>query len=193
MKTPGPSQITEILESINSGDRGGIDQLFPLVYDTLRKMARKRMAQESRSTLQTTALVHEVYLRLLQDQQPHWENRRHFFAIAAEAMRRILVENARRRSSLKRGGNRKPVVFSENMVGVDSDPELLITFDQALTRLQTQDKNMSDVVKFRCFAGLTVKETALAMGISPRNVDRYWAAARAWLYRAVVNAPSKAL
>lgn len=187
MKTPEPSQITQILEAINSGDREAIDELFPLVYDHLRKMARTKMARERDKTLQTTALVHEVYLRLLQDEQPRWENRRHFFATAAEAMRRILVENARKRLSLKRGGDRQKVAFQEDMAAVQSDPTLMIAFDKALSRLQGQDPLMSDVVKLRCFAGLTVKEAGLALGISPRNVDRHWAAAKAWLYREIAQ------
>ena len=185
MKAPLPHQITQILESINSGDRQAIHELFPLIYDNLRKMARSRLAREKGQTLQTTALVHEVYLRLLQDENPRWENRRHFFGVAAEAMRRILVENARRRSSLKRGGDHEKITFSDDIAAVQSDPWLLIAFDQALNRLQTHDPLMSDVVKLRCFAGLTVKEAGLALGISPRNVDRNWAAAKAWLYREI--------
>jgi len=185
MKPLLPAQITQILESINSGDKEAVHELFLLVYENLRKMARSRLAQEKGQTLQTTALVHEVYLRLLQDESPRWENRRHFFAVAAEAMRRILVENARRRSSLKRGGDRKKVDFSEDMVAVTNHPELLIAFDQALSRLQTKDPIMGEVVHLRCFAGMTVKEVALSLQISPRNVDRHWAAAKAWLYREI--------
>lgn len=189
MKTPEPSQITQILEVINSGDRRAMDQLFPLVYEQLRRMARKRMAQEpAGQTLQTTAVVHEVYLRLLGEEQPRWENRRHFFAVAAEAMRRILVENARRRLSLKRGGGEwQRVALSENIVAVNSDPVLLLTFDRALSGLEGKDPTMSEVVKLRCFAGLTVKETAFALSMSPRNVDRTWAAAKTWLYHQIQN------
>jgi RNA polymerase sigma factor (TIGR02999 family) len=175
-------QITEILEAINGGNRDALQQLFPLVYDRLRQMARIRMAHEPAQTLQTTALVHEVYLRLLQDKQPAWESRRHFFAVAAEAMRRILVESARKRSSLKRGGGNQKLVFSENLAAVDSNPDLYLMFDDALELLNAQDPRMCEVVKLRCFAGLTVEETALAMGLSRRNVDRAWAAAKAWLF-----------
>jgi RNA polymerase sigma factor (TIGR02999 family) len=141
------------------------------------------MANEPAQTLQTTALVHEVYLRLLAEKQPAWESRRHFFAVAAEAMRRILIENARRRLSLKRGGGRQRLTLSENLVAVHSDPELYMIFDRALELLHAQDAQMCEVVKLRCFAGLTVEETALAMGMSRRNVDRSWAAAKAWLFR----------
>lgn len=188
MAGSGTGQITEILEAINGGNRDALQQLFPLVYDRLRKIARARMADEPAQTLQTTALVHEVYLRLLQDKQPAWESRRHFFAVAAEAMRRILVENARRRSSLKRGGGRQRMAFSENLVAVYSDPDLYLVFDQALELLHAQDPRMSEVVKLRCFAGLTVEETALAMGLSQRNVDRAWAAAKAWLFHKLSHA-----
>ena len=181
MKTA--KQITQILEAINEGDREGFRQLFPLVYEQLRKIARMRMAREHGQTLQTTDLVHELYLRLLQGENPRWENRRHFFAVGAEAMRRILIENARRRASMKRGGGQIKMPFHESMIAVNSDPFLILSFDQALTRLRAQDPVMEEVVNLRCFAGLTVKETALAMGISARNVDRYWAAAKAWLYQ----------
>lgn len=176
MDLPG-TQITQILEAISAGDKEGIQKLFPLVYEQLRKMARAQMAREPGQTLQATALVHEVYLRLLSDQQPRWENRRHFFAVAAEAMRRILVENARRRASLKRGGDQQRIELNEAIGAVNSNPDLFISFDQALQRLQKQDPEMAEVVKLRCFAGLTVKETALALAISPSNVDRNWAAA----------------
>jgi RNA polymerase sigma factor (TIGR02999 family) len=182
-----PTQITGILEAINGGDREGVQQLFPLVYDQLRKIAHARMGRSPGQTLQTTALVHELYLRLLHNEQPRWENRRHFFSIAAEAMRRILIENARRRASLKRGGNRQRIPFHEDMIAVNSDPDLILSFDQALTRLHDQDPVMEEVVKLRCFAGLTIKETALALGVSTRNVDRQWSAAKAWLYEQVAK------
>lgn len=187
MKVPPPGQVTQILQAINSGDRRSIDELFVLVYDQLRKMAKSRMAREPRQTLQTTGLVHEVYLRLLQDQKPRWENRRHFFSVAAEAMRRILVENARRRSRLKRGGGVQKITFRESMFSTSSDPHLFLTFDQALSRLQDQNPMSADIVKLRYFAGLTLQETALALGMSSRNVDRHWAAAKAWLYKEVVD------
>lgn len=179
------SQITQILEAISAGDKEGIKKLFPLVYEQLRKMARARIAQEPKQTLQATALVHEVYLRLVSDEQPRWENRRHFFSAAAEAMRRILVENARRRATLKRGGNQQRIELNDALGAVNSHPDLFISFDQALRRLQQKDPEMAEVVKLRCFAGLTVKETALAMTVSPSKVDRNWAAARAWLYREI--------
>jgi RNA polymerase sigma factor (TIGR02999 family) len=188
MKTPPPSQITRILVEINQGNAEAIDELFPLVYEHLRRMAKMRMAQERGvQILQTTAIVHEVYLRLLGDENPRWENRRHFFSVAAEAMRRILIENARQRATLKRGKNWQRLVLNENILGSPGDPELVLILDQALDRLQSKDREMSDIVKLRCFAGLTVRETAQALGISPRNVDRQWAAAKAWLYQEMVH------
>ena len=187
MTEPSSNQITQILESISLGDKEAVQELFPLVYEQLRKMARAQMAKQPGQTLQATALVHEVYLRLLQSEQPRWENRRHFFAVAAEAMRQILVDNARRRASLKRAGNQRRITLTDDMAAVQANPDLLLSFDRALTKLQEQDMQMADVVKLRCFAGLTVKETALAMSISPRNVDRHWAAARAWLSREITQ------
>jgi RNA polymerase sigma factor (TIGR02999 family) len=193
MKTPPPSQITRILAEINQGNSEAIDELFPLVYEHLRKMAKLRMAQErGTQILQTTAIVHEVYLRLLGDENPRWENRRHFFSVAAEAMRRILIENARQRATLKRGGKWQRLVLNENLLSSAGDPELVLIMDQALGRLQSKDHEMSEVVKLRCFAGLTVRETAQALGISPRNVDRHWAAAKAWLYQEMVHARKQA-
>ena len=185
MESLEPSEITQILERINSGKEEAIQQLFPLVYERLRRIARRKMAREPGQTLQTTALVHEVYIRLLQDHQPRWENRRHFFAVAAEAMRRILVENARRRSSLKRGGGQQKLQLHDDTVAIQSDPTMLLAIDQALKRLQALDPSMSEVFHLRCFAGLTVEETANALAVSSRSVDRYWSAAKAWLYREI--------
>lgn len=187
MNAPHPDQITEILESINAGDPDALQRLYPIVYDQLRRMASARMAKHRGQTLQTTALVHEVYLRLLKDQQPLWQNRGHFFAIAGDAMRNILVESARRRASLKRGGDQQRITLNENLPAVSLDPVTFLVFDQALSRLHQQDPMMSRIVKLRCFAGLTVKETALALNISEPTVDRKWAAAKAWLQREIIR------
>jgi RNA polymerase sigma factor (TIGR02999 family) len=187
MVEPSSSQITQILESISAGEKDAVQKLFPLVYEQLRKMARAQMARQPGQTLQATALVHEVYLRLVDTAQPRWENRRHFFAVAAEAMRQILVDHARRRASLKRAGNQKRVTLTDDMAAVQENPVLFLSFDRALCKLQDQDSQMADVVKLRCFAGLTVNETALALDISPRNVDRHWSAARAWLWREIAQ------
>jgi RNA polymerase sigma factor (TIGR02999 family) len=188
MKESTGYDITQILDSISAGDKDAIRDLFPMVYGQLRKIAKAQMAKQPEQTLQPTALVHEVYLRLIESKEPTWQNRKHFFAVAAEAMRQILVDNARRRATLKRAGNQIRVPFTDDISAVQRDPQLLLTFDRALMRLQDQDSQMADVVKLRCFAGLTIKEIALAMNMSPRNVDRHWAAARAWLVRETAQA-----
>ena len=177
------NEITQILKSISAGDQEAVQDLFPIVYEQLRKIAKAQMSKQPDQTLQATALVHEVYLRLVESKDPNWKDRKHFFAVAAEAMRHILVDNARRRATLKRAGNQKRVPLTTDMAAVQSNPELLLTFDRALERLQDQDSQMADVVKLRCFAGLTIKEIALALTTSSRNIDRQWAAARAWLMR----------
>ncbi|MCI0441961.1 ECF-type sigma factor [bacterium] len=181
MNQSSAKEITQILESIRTGDKEAVRDLFPLVYEQLRKMAKAQMARQPEQTLQATALVHEVYLRVFESKEPNWQNRKHFFAVAAEAMRQILVDHARRRASLKRAGNRKRVPLTEDIAVVQTDPHHFLSFDRALAKLQNQDPQMADVVKLRCFAGLTIKEIALALDMSPRNVDRHWAAARAWL------------
>lgn len=187
MNEPQEAQITQVLQAIRSGDKDAVHQLFPLVYQQLHRMARAKMAREPGQTLQTTALVHEVYLRLVKEEEPQWENRRQFFSIAAEAMRRILVENARRRAAFRRGQNPKRIPLLDNTVSVRPNPDLLLIMDQALTRLQARDPEMAEVAKLRCFAGLTVNEAAMALDISPRTVDRLWAAAKGWLYREVIK------
>jgi RNA polymerase sigma factor (TIGR02999 family) len=174
-------EITQILESIRAGEKEAIRDLFPLVYEQLRRMAKAVMSRHPEQTLQATALVHEVYLRVFESKEPNWQNRKHFFAVAAEAMRQILVDHARRRASLKRAGNRKRVPLTEDIAGVQTDPHHFLGFNHALEKLQNQDPKMADIVKLRCFAGLTIKEIAVALDISPRNVDRQWAGARAWL------------
>ena len=159
-----------------------------MVYDELRKLARSRMAREvGGHTLQPTALVHEAYLRLLGPEEQSWDSRGHFFAAAAEAMRRVLIDHARRRSRKKRGGASERVSFDDHaadlpagLLGDGSDAELL-ALDQALNKLEARDETMTTVVKLRYFAGLSIRETAGAMGISTRSVNRQWTAARSWL------------
>ncbi|HEY7162632.1 MAG TPA: ECF-type sigma factor [Acidobacteriota bacterium] len=188
MKESTGNEITQILELISSGDKEAIRELFPIVYDQLRKIARIQMARQPEQTLQATALVHEVYLRLIESKESNWENRKHFFAVAAEAMRQILVDSARRRASLKRGGDQRRVPLTDDLAAVQTDPQLFLSFDRALKKLQNQDSQMADVVKLKCFAGLTIKEISLALNMSPRNVDRHWSAARAWLFREAAQA-----
>ncbi len=176
--------VTELLQRIGRGDRKAVDRLLPLVYNELRRLARSRMAGEKPGqTLQPTALVHEAYLRLVGSQELRWENRAHFFGAAAEAMRRIMIERARRYARLKHGGGQKRVPLSvadEKEVGVSGE---LLALDEALQQLEKLDPAMALVVKLRFFAGLTVEETARATGDATRTVDRQWAAARAWLQR----------
>lgn len=156
--------------------------LFPVVYQQLRDLAHAKMNREpSGHTLQTTALVHEVFLRLSQDGQPLWDNPRHFFAAAAEAMRRILIERARRQQSLKRGGDRDRVDLDFVETGEESEPTAMLALDEALTELQGIDPRLCQVVMLRYFTGLSVEETATAMDTSARTVKRDWAVARAWL------------
>jgi RNA polymerase sigma factor (TIGR02999 family) len=174
------------------GDREAADELLRLVYGELRKLARAWFARERPGhTLQPTALVHEAYLRLVADPHAHWANRRHFFAAAAESMRRILVERARRVSRQKRGGGRQRVTFDEAGIPAGARWDDLVEMDLALDRLAAKDALMSDVVKLRYFAGLTVEETAEALDVSPRSVNRSWTAARAWLRRELARGGSR--
>ena len=185
--TPPTHQVTQILEAISAGNKEAADELLPIVYSELRKMARGKMAGEKPGqTLQPTALVHETYLRLLGSEQPRWENRAHFFTAAAEAMRRILIDRARSKATAKHGGDRRRVELESSAGAEQPRIEMLLALDEALDRLEGLDDRMAKVVKLRYFAGLTVKETALALDLSPRSVNRHWAAARAWLHREMV-------
>jgi RNA polymerase sigma factor (TIGR02999 family) len=177
-------EVTRILSAVEQGDPHAAEQLLPLVYDELRKLAAEKLAQEKPGqTLQATALVHEAYLRLVDTEkvQP-WKSRGHFFAAAAEAMRRILVENARRRNSAKRGGGRQRVGLDELMTRPPDDPDCVLDVDEALDHLARADPQAAELVKLRYFSGLTGDEAAAALGISPRAADSLWAYARAWLF-----------
>jgi RNA polymerase sigma factor (TIGR02999 family) len=178
-------EVTQILAKIEEGDPSAAQRLLPLVYDELRKLAAARMARESPGhTLQATALVHEAYARLVEPkEQEKWQSRGHFFAAAAEAMRRILVENARRKRRLKRGGDSVRLDLVEDAVATPEIEGDLLQLDAALKKLQQRDPRKGELVKLRYFAGLTVKEAAAALGIAPSTADRDWAYARAWLYR----------
>lgn len=178
------TDVTRILSAIDQGDPSASDQLLPLVYDELRKLAKQRLAAEKPGhTLQATALVHDAYIRLVDSNgSRHWNGRGHFFAAAAEAMRRILIEQARRKRSLKRGGDQNRVAFDEaTIANSESDPEVL-ALDDALQRFQQVDPTAAELVKLRYFAGLTIPQAAEALGISPSTADRYWAYARSWLH-----------
>jgi len=177
------SDITRILSAIEAGDPHAAAQLLPLVYDELRKLAGARMAAEAPGhTLQPTALVHEAYLRLVGGEQPQdWHGRSHFFAAAAEAMRRILVESARRKGRERHGGNRQRLALLDLDVAAESPDEDLLALSEALDRLAAVNVRAAELVKLRFFAGLTGREAAAALNISPRKGDQVWAYARAWL------------
>jgi len=182
------SDVTRILAAIEGGDIRAVDELFPLVYQELRQLAAQRFSKElPGQTLQATALVHEAYIRLVGSEEQNWSGRNHFFSAAAEAMRRILIENARRKKSLKQGGGRRRVDLDEAVLTKDevSTAEELIALDEALEKLSKKDKVKGDLVKLRYFAGLTIEQTAEILGISPTTAKRYWAYARAWLLREV--------
>jgi RNA polymerase sigma factor (TIGR02999 family) len=183
----GVADVTQILNAIEAGDPRAAADLLPLVYDELRKLAAARLAVEpAGQTLQATALVHEAYLRLVgKDADRPWNGRGHFFAAAAEAMRRILVEAARRRACARHGGGRDRVDLDASALVAPAADEGLLALDEALTRLATEDPLAADLVKLRYFAGLPVPQAAELLGVSPRKADFLWAFARAWLRREI--------
>jgi len=187
------SDVTRILSQIESGDPKAAEQLLPLVYEELRRLAAERMAQEKPGqTLQATAVVHEAYLRLVDvEHAKHWNSRGHFFAAAAEAMRRILVDNARRKRSLRRGGELKRQAFDDLEIALPEIPEDVLALDEALTKLETTDKSAAELVRLRFFAGLPLPEVAEVLGVSSRTADRLWAYARAWLHREIHGGTQK--
>lgn len=179
------SDVTRILSQIEKGDPAASEQLLPLVYEELRRLASVRLAQEpSGKTLQPTALVHEAFLRLVDVKTVQkWDSRGHFFAAAAEAMRRILVESARRKRRQKRGGDRQREVLDDEALAAPAEDERLLELDAALEKLQAAHPRQAELVKLRYFAGLTNEQAAEALGISVATADRDWAYARAWLFR----------
>jgi RNA polymerase sigma factor (TIGR02999 family) len=181
------SEVSRILSAIEQGEPHAAEQLLPLVYDELRKLAADKLAQETPGqTLQPTALVHEAYLRLVDIREaPRWESRGHFFAAAAEAMRRILIDNARRKHSQKRGGGRRRVELDAATLGAapeEQSAEDLLALDEALQQLESEQAPKARLVKLRYFAGLSLPEAAEALGISLATAKRYWVFARSWLY-----------
>jgi RNA polymerase sigma factor (TIGR02999 family) len=181
------SDVTRILSDIDAGDPHAAEKLLPLVYDELRKLAAQRLAQEKPGqTLEATALVHEAYLRLVDDgNAQNWNSRGHFFAAAAEAMRRILVDNARRKQSKKRGGDRIRLDLDQVAAATSERVDELLDIDAALEGLSSADPQAAELVKLRYFAGLSIPQAAAALGISPRSADFLWAYARAWLLRSL--------
>jgi len=185
----GMSDVTQILSAIERGDPKASEQLLPLVYEELRRLAAAKMAQESPDhTLQATALVHEAYVRLVdQERQPHWNHRGHFFAAAAEAMRRILVESARRKRSLKEGGDCRRTPLDEAEIAAPARRPDLLALDEALARLAERRPDVAQLVMLRYFAGLTMEQAAESLGISLRTAERNWTYGRAWLLQAVAD------
>lgn len=179
------TEVTEILRSISAGDRQESGRLLPLVYEALRKLAAAKMAHEpAGQTLQPTALVHEAFLRLVDSaDQDQWNSRGHFFGAAAEAMRRILVENARRKNRVKHGGELKRVEFNPEALAGDSSADQILAVHEALTRLEQLFPDKAEVVKLRYFAGLSNAEAAESLGVAPATAHRYWQFARTWLFQ----------
>ncbi|GJQ30081.1 MAG: extracytoplasmic sigma factor ECF [Phycisphaerae bacterium] len=186
--TPNPEQVTLLLEAVSAGDSKASAELLPLVYEHLRRLARSRLAGEAPGqTLQPTALVHEAYLKLVGDGDVRWNNRGHFFAAAALAMRRILVDRARARGRVKHGGGRRREDMHEADVADESGSTDLVALDDALRDLETKDRRRYDVVMLRYFAGLSIEETARALDVAPSTVKADWAVARARLFRVMAG------
>ena len=176
--------ITDLLLAWRAGDRGAMDRVFPLVYEELRRIAHHQLERERPDhTLGTTAVVHEAYLKLVDQTRTQWADRGQFFAVAARAMRRILVDYARRHRALKRGGERARINLDDVPLAADVRSDVLIALDEALERLAGEEALVGEVVKLRYFAGLTIEQTATALGISVRTANRHWAYARAWLQK----------
>lgn len=179
------SDVTQILSKIESGDPRASDELLPLVYDELRKLAAAKLANEKPGqTLQATALVHDAYIRLVDvEQAQHWDSRGHFFAAAAQAMRRILINRAIQKKTVKHGGDRKRIELDEVLIAEDKQPERILLLDEALQRLEQIDERKGKIVMLRYFAGLSIEETSQALEISPATVKREWQFARTWLQK----------
>lgn len=184
--------VTRILNAIEQGEAKATDQLLPLVYEELRGLASQKLFQERPGhTLQPTALVHEVYLRLLGPEQASWQNRAHFFCAASEAMRRILIDSARCKQRQKRGGGHRRVELDEAVVADRNRSDELLALDEALTRLEGQDPDAAKLVKLRYFSGLTLDETAQILGMSRRTVSTHWTYAKAWLHRELARGETR--
>jgi RNA polymerase sigma factor (TIGR02999 family) len=192
------SDVTQILNAIAQGDPHAADQLLPLVYDELRRLAARKLARElPGQTLDATALVHEAYLRLVAspepqspEEEPQWKSCGHFFAAAAEAMRRILIENARRKRAQKRSGDRQRQEMDEAGVATPKPRDDILAVNEALDKLAAKDPGKAELVKLRYFGGLTLEQAAKVLGISHNTADRYWAYARAWLYQEISKGES---
>lgn len=180
------SDITLMLQAVARGERQASSDLLPLVYEELRQLAAARMAREAAGqTLQATALVHEAWLRLVGEGNRNWENRGHFFGAAAEAMRRILIENARRKSRLKRGGGQQRVDIEEVELADTTPDDKILLIDEALEKLQAEDPDKAKIVVLKFFGGLTNQEVAQSLNVTERTVERQWAFAKAWMFRSI--------
>lgn len=178
------SDVTHILNEIERGDARAVDELLPAVYDELRRLAAWKLSREKPGqTLQATALVHEAYIRLVGEEAQNWRSRTHFFSAAAEAMRRILVDNARRKKSLRHGGKHQRVTLEGADLAIEGRSEDIVALDEALCELAESDKMKADLVKLRYFAGLGMEQAAEVLGLSLTTAKRHWRYARAWLYR----------
>ena len=186
MTTPAPQEVTRLLIAWSNGNQAALDELLPLVYQELHRLAHRRLRQERAGhTLQTTALIHEAYLRLIEQKETQWQNRAHFFAIAAQLMRRILVDHARARQSHKRGGGAQQVSLDETMEVSNERAADVIALDEALAALAEFDERKSRMVELRFFGGLSIEETAEVLGVSPGTVMRDWTLAKSWLQRRI--------
>jgi RNA polymerase sigma factor (TIGR02999 family) len=184
-----PQDVTQLLQRWSNGDREALDKLIPLVYDELRHQAARYMRRERPDhTLQTTALIHEVYLRLVDQTHAEWQNRAQFFGITAQLMRRVLVDHARTIHAGKRGGSAIRLPLDEELLPASTEPDLdVLAIDEALTKLEAFDPLQARIVELRYFSGLNVEETATVLGISPRTVKREWSIAKAWLHREITR------
>lgn len=189
--TDSPGEVTRLLDELGRGDKAAFDRLLPLVYDELHRLARQYFRRErSEHTLQPTALVHEAYLRLVDQRETRWESRGHFLAMAATLMRRILLDYARKHHAARRGGLAQKVMLEDSMALTEQKSIELIALDSALTRLAVLDSEQARLVELRYFGGLSVEETAEVMQVSSATVKRNWASARAWLYRELMEGAS---
>lgn len=176
-----PTDVTELLIAYRDGEKGAFDRLLPMVYDDLRRIARRQLGRSRNQTLSTTGLVHESYLKIVDQTRVNWQDRGHFLAISARAMRQVIITYARRRGALKRGGGERAVTLDENRIAIADQAERLLALDQALERLGKRNERLAKVVECRFFAGLSEEETAEALGVSLRTAQRDWMRARAWL------------
>ncbi|HKR60729.1 MAG TPA: sigma-70 family RNA polymerase sigma factor [Pyrinomonadaceae bacterium] len=190
--TPSPQEVTQLLVAWGNGDRAARDELMPLVYDELRRLAHRYMGRERPDhTLQTSALVNEAFIRLIDQKDVRWQNRAHFFGIAAQMMRRILVDHARKRGFAKRGGDQHAVPLEEVMIVSPQRAAEVVALDDALNSLAELDPRKSQIIELRFFGGLSIEETAEVLGVSPGTVMRDWTFARAWLRREITGQRSE--